>query len=84
MFLNAFNYDDWVSIFLNFTKFGLGAVSIMFDVLFLLQHYVFYRQAPPSEAARLYRQHEEASSVDNSKEDLTNKVSTHSETRPQD
>lgn len=27
----------------NFTKFGLGMISILFDVLFMLQHYVFYR-----------------------------------------
>ena len=27
----------------NFTKFGLGLISILFDIFFLLQHYVFYR-----------------------------------------
>lgn len=35
--------DDWVTIFNNFTKFGLGFISILFDVFFMLQHYVFYR-----------------------------------------
>lgn len=42
MFIIAYNYDDWSSLFGNFTKFGLGLISIMFDVLFMLQHYVFY------------------------------------------
>ncbi|XP_031640201.1 cystinosin homolog isoform X2 [Contarinia nasturtii] len=44
MMLNAHNYDDWVSIFGDPTKFGLGLFSVMFDILFLLQHYVFYRE----------------------------------------
>ncbi|CAG5082914.1 Similar to CG17119: Cystinosin homolog (Drosophila melanogaster) [Cotesia congregata] len=42
MVLNAYNYDDWKSIFGDPTKFGLGFFSVAFDVLFLLQHYVFY------------------------------------------
>ncbi|XP_055318367.1 cystinosin homolog isoform X2 [Sitodiplosis mosellana] len=44
MILNAYNYDDWASIFGDPTKFGLGLFSVMFDILFLLQHYVFYRE----------------------------------------
>lgn len=44
MMLNAYNYDDWISIMGDPTKFGLGLFSVMFDVLFLLQHYVFYRE----------------------------------------
>ena len=43
MFLDAYNYDDWNSIFGDPTKFGLGLFSVMFDILFILQHYVFYR-----------------------------------------
>lgn len=35
--------DDWESIFGDPTKFGLGLFSVMFDILFLLQHYIFYR-----------------------------------------
>ena len=42
VFMLAYNNDQWSAIFGNFTKFGLAAVSIMFDILFLLQHYVFY------------------------------------------
>ncbi|KAM7291288.1 cystinosin homolog [Ixodes scapularis] len=46
MFLIAYNYDDWSSLFGNFTKFGLGFISISFDLLFIIQHYVLYRHAP--------------------------------------
>ncbi|XP_059219069.1 cystinosin homolog isoform X1 [Stomoxys calcitrans] len=42
MILNAYNYDDWVSIFGDPTKFGLGLFSVLFDIFFMLQHYVFY------------------------------------------
>ncbi len=35
--------DDWSSIFGDPTKFGLGLFSVLFDVFFMLQHYVFYR-----------------------------------------
>lgn len=34
--------DDWKSIFGDFTKFGLGAISILFDLLFIVQHYCLY------------------------------------------
>ncbi|XP_072940290.1 cystinosin isoform X2 [Epargyreus clarus] len=44
MALNAYNYNDWVSIFGDVTKFGLGLFSLIFDVFFMLQHYVFYRE----------------------------------------
>ncbi|XP_011631175.1 cystinosin homolog isoform X1 [Pogonomyrmex barbatus] len=43
MILNAFNYDDWESIFGDPTKFGLGFFSVAFDIFFLIQHYVLYR-----------------------------------------
>ncbi|XP_057334906.1 cystinosin homolog [Microplitis mediator] len=46
MILDSYNYDDWESLFGDFTKFGLGIFSIAFDVLFMLQHYVFYRNEP--------------------------------------
>ena len=35
--------DDWKSIFGDPTKFGLGAFSICFDLLFMFQHYILYR-----------------------------------------
>ncbi|XP_008551440.1 cystinosin homolog [Microplitis demolitor] len=46
MVLNAYNYDDWKSIFGDPTKFGLGFFSVTFDIFFILQHYVFYRSNP--------------------------------------
>ncbi|EDW16846.2 cystinosin homolog [Drosophila mojavensis] len=45
MLLNAHNYDDWPSIFGDPTKFGLGLFSVLFDIFFILQHYVFYRHS---------------------------------------
>ncbi|ELU04648.1 hypothetical protein CAPTEDRAFT_111871, partial [Capitella teleta] len=45
MFLIAFNNDDWGSIFGDPTKFGLGAFSILFDILFIVQHYCLYRNS---------------------------------------
>ncbi|XP_063361237.1 cystinosin homolog isoform X1 [Cydia amplana] len=44
MVLNAYNYNDWISFFGDATKFGLGLFSLVFDVFFILQHYVFYRE----------------------------------------
>jgi cystinosin len=43
MFLLSINYNDWSSIFGSPTKFGLGFFSILFDILFIIQHYVLYR-----------------------------------------
>lgn len=40
---STFLSDDWASIFGDPTKFGLGLISVLFDVFFMLQHYVFYR-----------------------------------------
>jgi len=45
MFLLAYNNDDWKEIFGDFTKFGLGAISLSFDILFIFQHYIFYRHS---------------------------------------
>ncbi|XP_067678339.1 cystinosin-like [Haliotis asinina] len=49
MFLIAYNNDDWSSIFGDPTKFGLGFFSILFDVLFMVQHYCLYRGQNPYE-----------------------------------
>ncbi|RZC35768.1 cystinosin -like [Asbolus verrucosus] len=43
MIVNSYNYDDWVSIFGDPTKFGLGLFSVVFDIFFIIQHYVLYR-----------------------------------------
>ncbi|RZF32256.1 hypothetical protein LSTR_LSTR009485 [Laodelphax striatellus] len=44
MLVNAFNYDDLQSIVGDPVKFGLGLFSVIFDVFFIVQHYVLYRE----------------------------------------
>ena len=43
MFILAYNFDDWTSIFGDITKFGLGLFSVVFDIFFMFQHYVWYK-----------------------------------------
>ncbi|XP_047485058.1 LOW QUALITY PROTEIN: cystinosin homolog [Penaeus chinensis] len=43
MFILSYNYNDWGSIFGDPTKFGLGIFSIIFDIFFMVQHYILYR-----------------------------------------
>ena len=38
---------DWGSIFGDPTKFGLGFFSILFDILFIVQHYCLYHGKDP-------------------------------------
>ncbi|XP_052889306.1 cystinosin homolog [Anopheles moucheti] len=45
MLINGYNYDDWDSIFGDGAKFGLGLFSVLFDVLFIVQHYILYRNS---------------------------------------
>ncbi|KAG4067034.1 hypothetical protein HA402_000025 [Bradysia odoriphaga] len=45
MFLFRQFLDDWSSIFGDPTKFGLGLFSVLFDILFMVQHYGLYRDA---------------------------------------
>lgn len=35
---------DWSGVTGNFAKLGLGNVSIMFDIIFMVQHYALYRR----------------------------------------
>ncbi|EDV26846.1 uncharacterized protein TRIADDRAFT_54169 [Trichoplax adhaerens] len=44
MILIAYNHDDWGSMLGNPTKFGLGVLSIAFDVIFIIQHYILYKR----------------------------------------
>ncbi|XP_056662922.1 cystinosin isoform X2 [Monodelphis domestica] len=46
MFFTSYNNDEWNLIFGDPTKFGLGMFSIVFDVVFIVQHYCLYRQKP--------------------------------------
>jgi len=49
MFVISYNENDWGSVFGDPTKFGLGLFSVLFDIVFILQHYVFYRGNSPAE-----------------------------------
>ncbi|XP_074604496.1 cystinosin-like [Brevipalpus obovatus] len=42
MALIAYQEDNWVGIFSNYTKLGLGLLSMAFDVLFFVQHFWLY------------------------------------------
>ncbi|KAM9384408.1 cystinosin isoform 1-T2 [Pholidichthys leucotaenia] len=44
MILQSFNNDEWKLVFGDPTKFGLGLFSVLFDILFMTQHYCLYRQ----------------------------------------
>ncbi|KAM9035951.1 cystinosin [Sarcophilus harrisii] len=46
MFFQSYNNDEWTLIFGDPTKFGLGMFSIIFDIIFIVQHYCLYRQKP--------------------------------------
>ncbi|XP_044726493.1 cystinosin homolog isoform X2 [Chrysoperla carnea] len=45
MILSMYNYNDWISILSDPTKFGLGFFSVAFDIFFMIQHYVLYRES---------------------------------------
>jgi cystinosin len=68
MFLLAINYNDWSSIFGSITKFGLGIVSIGFDLIFMVQHYILYKNN--KQQADGYRV------LDNNEETTTNSVNS--------
>ena len=36
--------NDWSGVTGNPVKFGLGNITIVFDIVFILQHYVLYRR----------------------------------------
>ncbi|MFH4975799.1 hypothetical protein AB6A40_002508 [Gnathostoma spinigerum] len=42
MILQASNTNDWSIFYGNPVKFGLGLVSMAFDILFIVQHYILY------------------------------------------
>jgi len=51
-FLLAYNSNDWPSLFANPVKFGLGILTIIFDALFMVQHYILYADAHYSRSGR--------------------------------
>ena len=44
--------DEWSGLKSNLVKLGLGSVSMVFDILFMIQHYVLYpsREEPVKES----------------------------------
>lgn len=50
MILQSYNNDEWRLIFGDPTKFGLGLFSVVFDILFMIQHYCLYRRPSQYEA----------------------------------
>ena len=46
LILDCADQHDWSGISGDVVKFGLGVTSMVFDVLFLVQHYVLYRPVP--------------------------------------
>lgn len=50
MILQAINVSDWSSFYGNPVKFGLGLISIIFDIVFIIQHYILYRGAETAHA----------------------------------
>lgn len=45
MILQSYNNDEWRLVFGDPTKFGLGVFSVLFDLLFITQHYCLYRHS---------------------------------------
>lgn len=37
--------NDWSGVTGNPVKFGLGNITIVFDIIFMVQHYILYRHA---------------------------------------
>ncbi|XP_074492671.1 cystinosin [Sebastes fasciatus] len=50
MILQSYNNDEWTLIFGDPTKFGLGLFSVVFDILFMTQHYCLYKRPRQYEA----------------------------------
>ncbi|KAK5614512.1 hypothetical protein CRENBAI_020667 [Crenichthys baileyi] len=45
MITQSYNNDEWMLVFGDPTKFGLGLFSVAFDIVFMTQHYCLYRQS---------------------------------------
>ncbi|XP_056415163.1 cystinosin [Hyla sarda] len=54
MFIQSYNNDEWKLIFGDPTKFGLGLFSIIFDIVFIIQHYCLYRKTQGYQNVQLY------------------------------
>ena len=60
MGLIAYNYDDWMTFLGDFTKFGLAVLSILYDLIFITQHYILYRVPAYSMLAEVRNESSEA------------------------
>lgn len=59
MILESYNNDEWTLIFGDPTKFGLGLFSVVFDILFMTQHYCLYRRPRPPQYEAVAEQEED-------------------------
>ncbi|KAM6921188.1 cystinosin [Xenentodon cancila] len=50
MIIESYNNDEWRLVFGDPTKFGLGLFSVLFDILFMTQHYCLYRKVAQYQA----------------------------------
>ncbi|CAG8606014.1 2589_t:CDS:2 [Ambispora gerdemannii] len=48
LIFDAYLANDWSGISGDPVKFGLGFLSILFDLVFMIQHYILYRHPPKS------------------------------------
>lgn len=49
MALIAINTGDWRGFYGNIGKFGIGLISLIFDLIFEIQHYILYRNPKTEE-----------------------------------
>jgi cystinosin len=59
--LDCASMGDWTGITGNVAKFVLGNVSIFFDVIFMLQHYVLYHENSRQQSVSSTSEHEDES-----------------------
>lgn len=46
LLINCYILLDWTAVTGNPIKFALGLTSMVFDLVFMLQHYVWFRRKP--------------------------------------
>lgn len=56
MVIDGINTGDWSPFYGDFVKTGLGFLSIGFDILFIIQHYILYRKNNQKYYAELKKQ----------------------------
>jgi len=59
---DAWRKDSWSGVIGDPVKFGLGFLSMAFDIIFMIQHYVLYKNSAPPEYQRVEEEHEIATS----------------------